>query len=170
MKVLHFKCPVLKVLVRWTRISWMFFVRFLWVVFKVSEIYIYRGFCAKVDMFFVKKLFQIVQLCQHYQLSKPTVFISSLLLVCFGNLSRLLVWCKWFLKHVPAVVHNRKACRDEAQQQIITSKLSCGISVFTQAASWAVHHHFGVFDVILYPAAFINICVYSDCMCISSSR
>lgn len=59
------------------------------------------------------------------------------------------------------MVPNRKACRDEAQQQLSTSELSCGISVFAQAAAVAVRHSFGVFDVILSPAAFINVCVHS---------
>lgn len=53
--------------------------------------------------------------------------------------------------------------RDEADEQITSSKLSCGKSVSTRAAAGAVH-------VIVYPAAFINLCVDSDCTCISSSR
>jgi len=46
------------------------------------------------------------------------------------------------------MVHNRKACRDEAQQQTVTSKL--GIRVVTQAAGGAAHYSFGVFDVQIF--------------------
>lgn len=91
----------------------------------------------------------------------------------FGDLSRLLMWCcKQFLKLVLflGLSQSREACTGKAPQQITTSKLRCRMDVSTQAARRTVHHSFGVFDVILYPAALINLCGYSDCTCISSSR
>lgn len=58
--------------------------------------------------------------------------------------SVFLMQCNGFIKLTRIMKHNRKACRDEAQQQSVTSKLG------TQAAGGAANYSFGVFDVQIF--------------------